>query len=154
VRCKAASHLEALAWAATLANPGPFLEMGGGWFSTPLLHGVCAATTRTLLTLDSSSEWVEELAQTYATDWHEVRHEATASIPREHWALALVDGAAEHRAVHVRALRGMGMAGPVVVHDVEPEVLPEYPGLAQALDLWPHQVRFTRLIPHTVVLFP
>ncbi|HLW72531.1 MAG TPA: hypothetical protein VKR54_00605 [Candidatus Babeliales bacterium] len=56
--------------ATVVANTtGPILEMGCGDYSTPMLHGLCAPTKRTLVSTDASKQWLEFFAD-MQRDWH------------------------------------------------------------------------------------
>lgn len=101
---------------------GPFLEQGLGWYSTPLLHAICAARGGVkLLTIEGLEKWRKRWTA-YERPWH---HIALASMPADcapfavvdHWGLALVDGATEERAPWIRALKNR--CGVIVIHDTQ-----------------------------------
>ena len=50
------THLPAL-MDAFLRTSGPVLEMGAGWWSTPLLHDLCRQQERTLTTVEAVDQW-------------------------------------------------------------------------------------------------
>src|SRR5678816_1277742 len=52
-----ASHQRCLI-AAMMRTTGPVLELGVGWYSTPLLHEICKVQKRKLLTFDNNSDWL------------------------------------------------------------------------------------------------
>lgn len=60
-----ASHQRSLI-AAVMRTKGPILELGCGWYSSPLLHEIAAATGRPLVTIDNNKDWLEQFR---ATDW-------------------------------------------------------------------------------------
>lgn len=41
---------------------GPVLELGSGWYSTPLLHETCKQQNRMLYTVDHNQEWLSQFA--------------------------------------------------------------------------------------------
>jgi hypothetical protein len=52
------THVPLLAAVISGAYVGPILELGTGYFSTPLLHQMCKATGQTLYSLDTSADWI------------------------------------------------------------------------------------------------
>ena len=50
---------------------GPIIEFGCGNGSTPLLHAVCKATNRLLISIDDDEAWVKKFAQKYKGDGYE-----------------------------------------------------------------------------------
>ncbi len=111
-----ASHLGVLA-AAAMHCDGPFLEVGAGQFSTPLLRGVAAAKGTTLTSLETHPEWLHRAAadcgghQVIATPdpagW-------IVSRP-DRWGLAFLDGLPAQRLACLRA--AAAQAAVVVCHD-------------------------------------
>ena len=58
--------------AAVMRTAGPILELGVGWYSTPLLHEVGRATGRKVVTIDNNMDWLAQF-QGLACDTHDVR---------------------------------------------------------------------------------
>jgi len=54
-----ASH-QRLLIGACLRTTGPILELGVGWYSTPLLHEFADAAGRYVLTVDNNEQWLAE----------------------------------------------------------------------------------------------
>ncbi len=54
-----ATHQRLLIGAA-LRTKGPILELGVGWYSTPLLHEVAATQNRRLYTIDNNPYWLAQ----------------------------------------------------------------------------------------------
>lgn len=50
---------------------GPIIEFGCGNGSTPLLHAICKATNRLLISIDDDEVWVKQFAQKYINDGYE-----------------------------------------------------------------------------------
>lgn len=149
------THSEALAWAAGWAGPGAVLEIGSGWLSTPWLHGWCAAQGRWLLTIETEDTWFAEMRALFGSTRHEFLWLERGQIepPEEHWALVLVDGINEDRAAWLERLAGAEKTL-VVVHDTEPSrTKGEYPEVPAALKLFEHRTDFTRVFPHTAVVW-
>jgi len=138
----AATHLEALCWAVA-STTGPVLEVGGGFYSTPVLAGFARAG-REVWCEESDPEWRGELEDR----WGEyVRF--VESAPDEEWGVVLVDHRPpEDRAPMVRKHKGKAV---VVVHDTEPGNASVYPGLAEAVE---GGQTFDTLEPWTTVLVP
>jgi len=56
------THMPTLAAAVLRAGPGPVVEYGMGFYSSPLLHLLCEETRRPLLSLESDRGWGEKFA--------------------------------------------------------------------------------------------
>jgi hypothetical protein len=146
------THLEALAWAAGQLGPGAVLEVGSGYWSTPWLHGWCEAQDRWLLTVETEAAWAVEMRKLFADEGHEVRvlPRGHAELP-EDFALVLIDGISEDRALWLDALEHTRAR--VVLHDTEPGREIEFPGEAAALDRFTYRRDFRRVYPWTTVVW-
>ncbi len=65
-----ATHQPVLYEIATHTD-GPIIEFGCGNGSTPLLHAICRATNRLLISIDDDEDWVKQFAQKYVGDGYE-----------------------------------------------------------------------------------
>lgn len=65
-----ATHQPVLYEIATHTN-GPIIEFGCGNGSTSLLHAVCKATNRLLISIDDDEAWVKKFSQKYIGDGYE-----------------------------------------------------------------------------------
>ena len=142
-----ATHLPVLARVVTMSH-GPVLELGAGWYSTPLLHWLCLPGG--CVTLDGDALMLVAL-DWCATSWHHLRHvqdwDAAPEPDRPGWAVALVDHApAERRKVELRRLRGN--ARYVVVHDSDEALYGLEPVAAQYRWRW----EWRAMRPATAVL--
>lgn len=81
------THFPVLATVAAWTT-GPILEMGCGDYSTPMLHGLCAPTKRTLVSTDAHKGWLE-LFTDMERDWHTFiyvpAYEPENNQPRNIW---------------------------------------------------------------------
>jgi len=138
----AATHLEALVWAVA-STSGPVLEVGGGFYSTPVLAGFARAG-RQVWCEESDPSWRAELESRWGEHVSFVEN-----APEEPWAVVLVDHRPpEARAEMVNRHKGRAV---VVVHDTEPENAAVYPGLADAVA---GGCTFDTLEPWTTVMTP
>jgi len=55
--------------AAALRTTGPMLELGVGWYSTPLLHEIARVQQRRLLTVDNNEHWLGQF-RSLQCDFH------------------------------------------------------------------------------------
>lgn len=46
--------------AAAVRTRGPILELGVGWYSTPILHELAKAQGRKLVTIDNNNDWLKQ----------------------------------------------------------------------------------------------
>lgn len=127
------THQEALVWAATHTF-GPMVELGGGFYSTALLHALSDGG-REIVTIEADQAWVEAL-RAWETAWHRIVWDPAVTFPKTHHLPGLVfvdhDTDPPGRAASIRAALAIG-AQLVVIHDTQPEVAGEYPGMAEAM---------------------
>lgn len=81
-----ATHLRLLV-AACMRTKGDILELGIGWYSTPVLHEIAVAQKRLLVTIDNNEEWLRQL-KVLEHNCHEVLltgYWGDAPLERSHW---------------------------------------------------------------------
>ena len=152
-----ATHLEGLAWALARSE-GPVVELGGGWYSTPMLHGFCEVLGRELFTVEDSAWFLAALEGYWPAPWHHYAHDDSYGIPVAEPGLVFVDAGTIYRAPLVLAAKEAG-AQLIVVHDTEdpppagrPDWGEPYPGMAVALEGFAHRRDFTSFAEHTTVV--
>lgn len=138
------TYLPALVHALSL-NSGPVLEIGAGDWSTPFLHQVCFE--RSLVTVEPNAAWRGRYAAFEQDSWHEF-YSSLEDIPEQHWGVVLVDGTFSNRA---QALEHLD-AEVFVVHDTQPEVIGDYPGMAEALANFKYRQDWRQMKPHTAIV--
>lgn len=52
----------------------PVLEVGVGFYSTPMLHKFCAAAKRPLVSIEEDPEWFDYFSKAYAAEGHHFAH--------------------------------------------------------------------------------
>jgi hypothetical protein len=128
---------------------GPVLELGCGFYSTPLLHWLCHEQGRPLFTYEGNEEWYEQLASFHRRN-HYVRYvDDWDSIDlSDDWGCALVDHApAERRYLDVLRL---AHAGFVVAHDAG-NTAADY-GYDKIGDEFKYKYRYVNSYPRTAIL--
>lgn len=118
---------------AVQATDGPVLELGSGFFSTPLLHWLCAENSRKLVSYEDDMEYFEYLKQfksrnhrtRFVEDWDKIDIE-------KHWSVVLIDHRADRRAID--AIRLKNFADYIVIHDSQTETESAY----RYDKVWPH----------------
>jgi len=145
------THEPLLAAAVAIARPGPVLEVGAGNYSTPLLHALCAAMGRELLTIESDINWVERFASLRSST-HKLVHviDWDAAIPltdSRTWSVVFIDHAPALRRV-VEIDRLADRAEFIVVHDSEDAAYNYGP----SFEKFKHQHDYKRFTPWTTVL--
>jgi hypothetical protein len=118
-----ATHIALLA--ATVArSTGPVIELGCGYFSTPMLHHLCKG--RHLVSIDHDPAWVDQFRDLEnadhtllcVKDWSEVTGNKLSFDLRCEWAVAFVDCApAEARVPLIEQFSKI--AKQIVIHDTE-----------------------------------
>jgi hypothetical protein len=86
------THIALLAAAMSIST-GPVLELGAGFGSTLMLHGLCGSTGRKLTTLEADREWLNTFLN-YGRSWHTIKHVPHfRDLPEygERWGLAFID---------------------------------------------------------------
>ena len=66
---------QALLVAAMLKTQGPILELGGGWYSTPLISAFANIQQRVACMVETSESFLQQL-KLYASPRHELHHMA------------------------------------------------------------------------------
>lgn len=116
------SHIPVLVKLLEISD-GAVLEMGMGLNSTPLLHWLCTAKERQLVSLENDPKWLGH-NKAWENGFHRVEFVENwekANIDNTHWSVVLID----HRPALRRkedAIRLKNNANFVVVHDAEPEI--------------------------------
>lgn len=143
------SHIPVLVKVMSISS-GPVLELGSGYYSTPLLYWLCRAGGREFVSYEENEKWCEALRReigfrpTFIKDWLDVK------IDHIHWSVVLID----HRPAirrKVTANRLKNNADYIVLHDSEPEIDRFY----RYTDIYPlfkYRYDYTKFKPHTVVL--
>ncbi len=113
------SHLPALL-ACIAATEGPVLELGIGHFSTPILHAVCGAAGRLLVSIEKETKWLCQFER-FRTVGHLFRSDIPPDYFGQRWSVALIDDSpgGDNRAAHFLALKHW--ADYIVVHDYHRE---------------------------------
>jgi len=142
------SHIPLLSAAITVTT-GPVLELGAGLGSTPMLHGLCGAQERKLVTLESDENWFNQFTK-YGRSWHIFRFVTDfTDLPeyKEEWGVAFVDhGIAHQRCVSVEALSHTPI---LVVHDT---CHPRLYGYEPVLDTFKYRWDWRIILPQTTVV--
>ncbi len=146
------THQEGLMYAVA-ATTGPVIELGAGYYSTPLLHGVCAATGRLLITVEGTKEWAERF-QPWSTEQHRIYYDPEQKLPYtfESPGVVFIDHDTEDvrkpsenpmvdrilkRPGYTRGIRALEAKAVgteiVVLHDTQPAMEELYPGLREAI---------------------
>ncbi|HUX17298.1 MAG TPA: hypothetical protein VMW52_12555 [Phycisphaerae bacterium] len=108
------THLPALIH-CVLRTSGPILELGAGRFSTPILHQLCSADQRRIVTAEEPGDWLATYEH-LRTDWHEfIRSYDAEVIDAIQWSVVLIDHAMDRRNADLQRLADR--ASFIVVHD-------------------------------------
>ncbi len=131
-----------------LRTTGPVLEVGSGHSSTPILHEICAAQGRKLVTIETQVGWLRRFLD-FESDLHHLTSERAlqSKYIDENWSVVFVDHApGEERPAVVEAVRDR--AEYIVVHDTETLSY----GLEPVLDTFRYRRDHRRHRPWTTVV--
>lgn len=117
------SNAVPLTMAALAAPPGDFLELGMGFYSTPLLHKIARDQQRRLVSVDTDFDWMNKFIIYNSTSLHSLYYlngyaELESYGLDRKWSLVLVD----HKFATKRPLNAIAFAQNaqiVVAHDTE-----------------------------------
>jgi len=138
---------------AVLSTNGPILELGCGYFSTPLLRALCASTGRELVSIDTNKEWATRFGCDAPANHSVIYAESLIDceiIDAREWSVVLIDHVPEDDR-HVQAKRVANRARYVVLHDAEPENDHRY-HYSEIIPLYKYALLFQNVRPYTVVL--
>lgn len=147
-----ATHLPVLL-ACLQHTPGPVLELGSGWFSTPFLSSF--ATDRLVRTIESNHNWFQRAGQ-IATSQSGTSHRHQlifvpnydeAPVLDQFWDVVLLDHEPPPRRDQ-DAMRMRGHCRLMIGHDSQH---PAY-GFEEAFAPWSHRFVDSRVVPWTTVV--
>ncbi len=110
---------------AVLSSKGDVLELGGGLFSTPLLHWLCKSLDRNLTTCENDKDFFFLVVKNFQsrqhrvcliTDWDKELN------TNKHYGVVFVDHHPNKRR-YFDVLRFKDVADYIVIHDTDPEGL-------------------------------
>lgn len=130
-------------------SEGPVLEVGGGPFSTPLLHWICKMQGRKLVTYENEPTFFR-LCKGFQSPLHKVRFiENWDDMDFEtHWGVVFIDHHPDDRRV-VDIINFKDKADFIVVHDTEKE---EKYGFPKAWKLFKNIYTWKECKPWTTVV--
>lgn len=136
---------------------GDVLEFGMGWHSTPLMHMICGAQVRNMISIDTDIVWLKKFVE-YESLWHRIilsgekpLFEGTHSIFDHHYAIAFIDAAPAQIRQPVIA-RIKDAADYVIVHDSECTFQGRTNVYAYDFSMYKHVLHFRPMNPATSVL--
>ena len=124
------THMAPLTTAVIHTN-GPIFEMGCGDYSTPILHAICTAQRRQLLSTDTSKEWINYFIDmendfhkfvyvpVYDDDWSlNPKPEKWDEVGNQKWSVVFIDHRpGERRRVDIDRFKNISQI--IVVHDTQ-----------------------------------
>ena len=125
---------------------GPILEMGSGFFSTPILYWSAMAKGQPFRSYEGNKEWADLMGDPvrYVENWNDV------NINEMRWAVAFIDhGSAILRKDHALAVKDN--ADFIVLHDSEPRNDRHYK-FSEIYNQFKYRFDFTVVTPHTTIL--
>ena len=117
---KFGTHMAPLITAVVNTN-GAVLEMGCGDFSTPLLHAICSADKRFLLSAEDDKKWMNYFLD-LSCDWHQFQYVSSLDKWGQvgvgmQFSVVLVDHFRDRRIIDIDRLRPYTEI--FVIHDTE-----------------------------------
>lgn len=148
-RASDGSHLPILI-KLVLMTDGPILELGTGFYSTPVLHWLCAEKKRKIVSYESQEAFVE-VAKNYLTDFHEIHlvDDWSKINISQHWSIVLIDHWPSSQR-KVEMARVANNADYVIVHDSEPDNDKDY-RYSEVVPLYKYRYDYDKLYPNTSI---
>lgn len=139
---------------AVMESTGTVAELGGGLFSTPLLHWLCFDSRRPLVTYESYRHYYD-FEKLFASDSHRVEfvEDWDAHTFDERYGVVFIDHSIPKRK-HTRgddAIKFAFKADYVVLHDAGDDAHQKY-GYYEAYKHFKYRKDWTGCRPHTTVL--
>lgn len=144
------SHLPVVLRAVN-KTAGSVLELGAGFFSTPVLHALCTLQKRQLLTLENNHRWYRWF-KVYSNSYHEIDFVddwAKAKIDRP-WDVAIVDHSPDFRRIE-EVKRLANLVQYIIIHDSNPKYNRNF-HYDQIYHLFKYKFVYDRDEPSTTVL--
>jgi hypothetical protein len=145
---------------AVMNTTGPVFEMGCGDFSTPMLHAICKAQNRFLLSTDTSKDWISlfldmksdmhdfQYVPVYSNDWDkDENHTKWDEVGNQEWGVVFIDHRPGGRR-KVDIVRFANKADVIVVHDTEASCYGYEPFLKQ----FKYRYNYIRYNVHTTLV--
>jgi hypothetical protein len=139
------THLPYLSRLCSNTN-GHIIELGSGYFSTPLLHWTTQHNGKIFRSYETNKNWADTMGEpvSYIENWEK------ANFFEMRWTIAFIDhGHALLRKEHAMALKDN--ADYIVLHDTEPKNEHIY----RYSELWKHFLYrrdFNQIEPHTTIV--
>ena len=144
------SHIPVLIKALRMTN-GAVLEMGAGFFSTPVIHWLCVPHRRYVTTLESNTQFLD-LAMNFKDTYHRVQSvkDWEAAEIDGNWGMAFIDhDPAGKRRRDIARLADC--AGLIVLHDTSPAQGHSF-GYAEIYPLFKYVYHYWDVFPGTSML--
>jgi len=133
------------------ATKGDVLELGIGFYSTPLLYWLCEEAGRNLVSYEDNTKYFRLLRYFFNHKGHEgtlVKDWNKIDIDRK-WGLAFVDHNGEEREKKIRRLANR--AHIIVAHDTDSK-LNEFYNYDRIWNLFKYRYDYTKASPNTTAL--
>lgn len=142
------THIPALAAVMQIAPLGPVIELGAGFYSTPLLHALSAARNHDMVTLESNEDYIDRLAN-FRTNRHLICHvkswDFAPFFDVGNYAVAFIDHELNRRKADGERLRHVPV---LVFHDTNNAAY----GLEPLLASFKYRFDYKKLSPWTTVV--
>lgn len=145
---KYATHLPMLL-SVVARTQGPILEFGLGDYSTPLLHEICKAMNRKLVSIESvDEEWYNKFTR-FESEEHNLYFtddlDSFKLIDNTKWAVVFIDHNADRRPIDTPRVKNN--ADFVVIHDTETDY-----ATGDFINEFKYYFHYRNLMPWTSVL--
>lgn len=145
-----ASHFPVLLQVLRCLMPSSILEIGAGFYSTPLLESWTYARGGEHYILETDSAWAKSISSLFGI---KITNFCGGQLPIEvnrNWDMAFIDCAVERtRAGYALALRENARI--IILHDSNPDWDAAYKYSA-IIPQWKHHRQFAACYPHTLLL--
>lgn len=138
------SHLVPL-MASLLATNGPVLEVGVGYWSTPMLDGFCKAAGRPFVRVENAPEWAQNFPGTAISGDYSI----LTGLAVQQWSVVFLDHSPGWRRA-ADALLFRHTAEIIVVHDWSSTEISD--PFQPILGNWKYSKTYNRYAPATLLL--
>jgi len=146
---RAGSHMPVLLRVLRELQPHTVLEVGAGWYSTPLLQAYSLSRGREHCILETNAEYGDAVSKLYGCHIQLFDGVTVPDNVKRPWGLVFIDHVQDGRRIMALAMKDR--AAVIVLHDSQPKHDRAY-RYSTIIPKWKYHRQFTDVYPHTLML--